>query len=127
MMGVFIPAARAVLQTSKPERIILKVVNDKNKIIGYLAGHLTTRYNLDSEIQSFYVLKQEQKQKVGTSLLTEFTKWLVNMNAKSLCVGFNPENKYKAFYLKHGGQYLNEHWIYWQDTTQLLQKLVTQI
>ncbi|MEO8860414.1 MAG: GNAT family N-acetyltransferase [Ginsengibacter sp.] len=100
-------------QTSKPERIILKVVNDENKIVGYLAGHLTTRYNLDAEIQSFCVLKQDQKQKIGTRLLTEFTKWLIKMNARSLCVGFKPENKYKAFYFKHAGQYLNEHWIYW--------------
>ena len=45
-------------QTSKPGRLVLKAVNDDSKIIGYLAGHLTIRYNLDAEIQSFYVLKQ---------------------------------------------------------------------
>ncbi len=110
-------------QTSKPERLILKAINNDNKVIGYLAGHLTTRYNLDAEIQSFYVLLQEQKQNVGTKLLTEFVKWLLDLNAGNLCVGFKPENKYKAFYLKFGGQYLNEHWIYWQDTTQLLKNL----
>jgi GNAT superfamily N-acetyltransferase len=107
-------------QTSKPERLILKAINDDGRIIGYLAGHLTTRYNLDAEIQSFYVLKQMQKQKVGTGLLIEFVKWLINMNAKSLCVGLHPKNKYKSFYLKYNGQYLNEHWIFWQDITKLL-------
>lgn len=102
-------------QTSKPERITLKAVNTNNKIIGYLSGHLTTRFNLDAEIQSFYVLKNEQGKGIGTKLLMEFMKWLISHNAKSLCVGFNPENKYKSFYLKHGGQYRNEHWIVWQD------------
>jgi hypothetical protein len=45
------------------------------------------------------------------------------MDARSLCVGIKPENKYKAFYLKYGGQFLNEHWIYWQDSNQLLKIL----
>lgn len=105
-------------QTSKPERIVLKAI-DNNQVIGYIAGHLTTRFNLDAEIQSFYILKKEQNKNIGTKLLTEFLKWLIDMDARSLCVGIKPENKYKAFYLKYGGQYLNEHWIYWQDTNQL--------
>jgi GNAT superfamily N-acetyltransferase len=110
-------------QTSRPERLTLKAVTKKNKIIGYLAGQLTTRYNMDAEIQSFYVLKQEQKKEVGTRLLAEFVKWLSDLNAKTLCVGINPENKYKAFYLKHGGKYLNEHWIFWQDISSLLKEI----
>lgn len=107
-------------QSSKPERITLKAVNNDNKIIGYLSGHLTTRHNLDAEIQSFYILKKEQGKGIGTKLLAEFAKWMTTQNAKSLCVGFKPENKYKSFYLKQGGQYLNEHWIFWQDIHQSL-------
>jgi len=110
-------------KTSKPQRLILKAVNDEGRITGYLAGHLTTRFDLAAEIQSFYVLKEVQNQKTGTQLLTSFVTWLIDMNAGSLCVGIKPENKYKAFYLKHGGEYLNEHWIYWPDTAQLLNKL----
>ena len=109
-------------QTSKPDRVTLKAVNNDDKIIGYLSGHLTTRFNLDAEIQSFYILKTEQKKGIGTMLLKEFTKWLEKKNAKSLCVGFKPENKYKSFYLKHGGQYLNEHWIIWNDITKLFDR-----
>lgn len=106
-------------QTSKPERITLKAVNKNKEIVGYLSGHLTKRFNLDAEIQSFYILKQEQNKGIGTKLLAKFATWLIEQNAKSLCVGFKPENKYKSFYLKHGGQYRNEHWIFWQDITQL--------
>jgi hypothetical protein len=68
-------------------------------------------------------LKNEQRKNIGTKLLTEFSKWLTGMDARSLCVGIKPENKYKAFYLKYGGQFLNEHWIYWQDSNQLLKIL----
>ena len=39
-------------QTSLPQRQVFKAVVDK-KIIGFIAGHLTTRYGKDAEIQSF--------------------------------------------------------------------------
>lgn len=97
----------------------LKAINNDNKIIGYLSGHLTTRFDLDAEIQSFYILKQEQRKGIGTALLLEFAAWLIQQNAKSLCVGIKAENKYRSFYLKYGGEYLNEHWIIWKDMTTL--------
>lgn len=109
-------------QTSKPQRLVLKAVID-GKIVGYLAGHQTTRFGLDAEIQSFYILKSEQNKKIGTNLLRSFVQWLIKMQANSLCVGIIPENKYQKFYLKYAGQYLNEHWIYWSDLTDLQTKL----
>jgi GNAT superfamily N-acetyltransferase len=109
-------------QTSKPERKILKAVDEENKIVGYIAAHLTTRFNIHAEIQSFYILKEKQQQGVGTLLLKEIIQWLISLNAKTLCVGIKPENKYKAFYLKHGGQYLNEHWIIWKDIHTILRQ-----
>ncbi len=45
---------------SKPERLVLKAVVD-GRLIGHLAGHLTTRYDMDAEIQSFYILKEHQR------------------------------------------------------------------
>ena len=100
--------------SSKPERIVLKALIDQ-KIIGYLAGHLSTRYGKDAEIQSFYILKNHQRKGIGHALLTNFSKWLKTQNAHSVCVGGEPKNPYRAFYLKYGGQLLNPHWIYWDD------------
>ncbi len=111
-------------QTSKPERVVLKVIID-DKIAGYIAGHLTTRYEIDAEIQSFYILKEHQRKGIGKLLLTELVNWLLAINAHSLCVGIAPGNPYKAFYLKYGGQYLNEHWIWWDDINELADKLTT--
>ena len=104
-------------QTSKPERIVFKAVIDGN-ILGYIAGHLTTRYDKDVEIQSFYILKEYQRKGLGKTLLSLFINWLKDNGANSLCVGIWPDNPYKAFYLKHCGQYLNAHWIYWDDLNQ---------
>jgi len=105
-------------QTSKRARIVYKAMS-QDRIVGYLAGHLTTRFNLDAEIQSFYILKSHQRQGLGTTLLKQFAAWLQSNHATSLCVGIAPENQYKAFYLKHKGQYINDHWIYWADINEL--------
>ncbi len=103
-------------QTSKPGRVVYKAVID-DKIVGYIAGHLTTRYNMDAEIQSFYILKGHQRNGIGKQLLNSFINWMKQQGAKSLCVGFDPANPYKSFYLKQGGKYLNEHWIIWDDVS----------
>jgi ribosomal protein S18 acetylase RimI-like enzyme len=105
-------------QTSKPQRQVFKAVINE-KIIGYIAGHLTTRYGKDAEIQSFYVLKEFQRKGIGTTLLAKFVNWFNTLEAQSLCVGIKADNPYKAFYLKHGGQYLNEHWVYWDNCLKL--------
>lgn len=109
-------------KSSKPERLILKA-EISEKIVGYIAGHLTTRYEKDAEIQSFYMLKEHHRNGIGKTLLNRFVQWALNQHAKSLCVGIAPENKYQAFYLKYGGQNLNPHWIYWDNLQDLIKLL----
>jgi GNAT superfamily N-acetyltransferase len=92
-------------------------------MVGYLAVHLTSRYDKDAEIQSFYVLKEYQRRGIGTALLKEAASWAMNLNAKSLCVGIALENPYQQFYLKYGGTFLNPHWIVWDDINLLKSKL----
>ncbi len=86
-------------QTSKPERIVLKAEVDE-KIVGYIAGHLTNRYEKDAEIQSFYVLKSYQRQGIGRQLFLKFVEWMQLQHAQSLCVGIAEDNPYQAFYLR---------------------------
>jgi GNAT superfamily N-acetyltransferase len=74
---------------------------------------------MDGEIQSFYILRPYQRLGIGTALLGKFIDWLTSTEAKSLCVGIASSNRYKAFYLKYGGVYLNEHWIFWTDIAQV--------
>jgi GNAT superfamily N-acetyltransferase len=109
--------------SAKPERLVLKAVDDGH-VIGLIAVHLTNRHK-ESEIETFYVLKARQREGIGTRLLQQALEWIISHKAKSLCVGIFPENLYKAFYLKYGGQYLNPHWIYWDDL-ELLQKVINR-
>jgi GNAT superfamily N-acetyltransferase len=100
--------------SAKPERIVYKAVID-GQIIGYIAGHLTTRYDMDAEIQSFYVLKEHQQAGAGSKLFESLLSWLATQNATSLCVGIDDKNPYQAFYLKYSGKHLNPHLICWED------------
>jgi GNAT superfamily N-acetyltransferase len=103
---------------ARPERIVFKACIGQ-KLVGFVAGHLTTRYGKDAEIQLFYVLQENQRAGLGGKLLLQFLDWAGRHNAKSLCVGIAPNNKYKGFYLKYGGRYINPHWIYWDDMAAL--------
>lgn len=108
--------------SAKPQRVVFKAVKD-DKIIGLVAGHLTSRFGKDAEIQKLYVLKDEQGKGAGTHLLKNLLSWLVTHKAKSLCVGIDPENPYLSFYIKYGGMHLSPHWIFWDDLAFLQQKL----
>jgi GNAT superfamily N-acetyltransferase len=108
--------------SSKPERIVFKALEDGNTV-GFIAGHLTTRYDKDAEIQNFYVLKDHQRNGIGSLLLDNLLTWLKRQEAKSLCVGIHPENPYQKFYIKYGGLHLNPHWIYWDDLAEVEQRL----
>jgi GNAT superfamily N-acetyltransferase len=103
---------------SKTERLVLKALRD-GALVGFIAGHLTSRYAMDSEIQSFYVLRDHQRKGVGSALLAALADWLVGQGVRSLCVGIAAENPYRAFYLKRGARYLNDHWMYWSDVSAL--------
>lgn len=100
--------------SAKPPRRVWKAMA-RDRVIGFLAAHLTTRFDMEAEIQSMYVLWEYQRQGIGTALLRRAAEWLALRNARRLCVGIEPANPYRAFYAKHGAAYLNEHWMFWED------------
>jgi GNAT superfamily N-acetyltransferase len=104
--------------SAKPERVVYKALLD-GEIIGYVAGHLTTRYDKDAEIQALYLLKEQQRKGFGTKMLAHLLDWFKQHSVKSICVGIDKDNPYQQFYLKHGGTHINEHWIGWDDMTLL--------
>lgn len=109
--------------SSRPKRVIYKAV-ENDAIIGYIAGHLTARHGKDAEIQNFYILKPYQRQGIGSQLLLHLLVWLKQQHAQSMCVGIDQNNPYQAFYINHGGSYLNPHWIAWDDLEKLRSSLL---
>jgi len=101
-------------------RVVL-VASQDSRIVGFIAGHLTRRYECDGEVQWINVIPEERRTGVAAELLRWLASWFVRHDAKRICVDVDPENApARAFYRRHGAQDLNPHWLLWPDITLLV-------
>ena len=95
---------------------IIFVAEDKQKVIGFIAGHLTTRLGCNGELEWINVITECRKNGVASELLDHLAKWFVEQNAVKVCIDVAAENTpAQKFYRKHGAKNLNAHWLYWED------------
>lgn len=107
-------------QQALAPRVVL-VASDDARIVGFIAGHLTRRYDCDGELEWINVSREERRSGVASELLRRLASWFAGQHAKRICVDVDPENASgRAFYRKHGAQDLNPHWLVWPDITVLL-------
>jgi ribosomal protein S18 acetylase RimI-like enzyme len=103
-------------------RIIL-VAEDKGKIIGFVAGHLTTRLGCNGELQWINVIPEYRKSGVASKLLRLLAQWFVKQNAVKVCVDVAVENiPAQKFYRKYGATNVNDHWLCWEDIGEINKK-----
>lgn len=87
-----------------------------NALAGYIAGHLTRRYQCDGELQWINVIPKKRGTGVAAELLRRLAKWFVRRKARRICVDVDPGNApARRFYAKHGAQTLNARWLVWPD------------
>ncbi len=99
---------------SLAERTVLVAAHDE-QIIGFAAGHRSTRMGCTGELQWMFVLPRWQRQGVGVGLLQPLRQWFKVHRSTKVIVDAPPENPYRAFYRKHGAIPLDEYWLYWDD------------
>lgn len=99
-------------QKALRERILF--VAEDEKQIGFIAGHLTQRYNCDGELQWVNVNEAYRNKGIGFELICILSKWFMHHNAFKICV--DPGNELaRKFYIKYGAEDLNAHWLFWKD------------
>jgi ribosomal protein S18 acetylase RimI-like enzyme len=98
---------------------IMYVATDSTSIVGFVAGHLTERFDCDGELQWINVIPEFRKEGIATKLLYLLAKWFVERNAFYICVDPGNEQSRK-FYAKHGAENLNEHWMAWKNISIVL-------
>jgi GNAT superfamily N-acetyltransferase len=104
-------------QALKP-RIIYVALADA-KIIGFIAGHLTRRYDCEGELQWVNVIEEYSRTGIASQLVKLLFNWFIEQNAHKICV--DPGNDIaRQFYKKNGANNLNEHWMYWDDISDIL-------
>ena len=92
------------------ERVIF-IAEDNNKIIGFIAGHLTQRYNCDGELQWINVNEAYRNKGIGFEMICILNKWFIQHNAFKICV--DPGNELaRKFYKKYEAEDLNQHWLF---------------
>jgi GNAT superfamily N-acetyltransferase len=100
---------------------VIYVAIDKSEITGFIAGHLTRRFDCDGELEWLNVVAEKRRSGVARMLLLVLASWFDEKGAKRICVDADPENPTaRAFYRKHGAQDLDPHWLVWPDITELL-------
>jgi GNAT superfamily N-acetyltransferase len=86
------------------------------RVIGYIAGHLTTRLGCDGEVQFLFVALEHRRQGVASHLLRVLAKWFAERGAKKICVDVNADSEGASpFYLSQGAVPLSKHWYIWDD------------
>jgi len=100
-------------------RVVL-VATDETAIVGFIAGHLTTRFNCDGELQWINVIPEHRGAGIAEELLYRLAAWFMERNAKRVCVDVAPDNPTaRAFYSKYGAVNFKPSWMLWKDITPL--------
>jgi ribosomal protein S18 acetylase RimI-like enzyme len=104
-------------QQALNERIIYVAEADE-KIVGFIAGHLTQRFDCDGELQWINVREEYRNRGIGFGLICVLNKWFILRNAFKICV--DPGNELaRKFYKKYGAENLNQHWLFWKDVREM--------
>jgi RimJ/RimL family protein N-acetyltransferase len=101
-------------QALAPRTII--IATDDSRVIGFIAGHLTRRYDCDGELQWVDTIPEYQGMGIATHLLRLLTDWFKEHKTKRICVNCAPDNLIALnFYKKNGAIPLNDHWLVWDN------------
>lgn len=102
-------------QKALPARIgYVALANDA--VVGYIAGHRTTRNGCAGEVQYLFVTPAHRRRGIGTELLRLLAKWFHEQGAQKVCVGIAGDSppEAKPFYESVGASPLKRNWYGWE-------------
>ncbi len=95
---------------------IVYVAFDGDSAAGFIAGHLTRRYECDGELEWINVIPTHRRSGVASELLRLLAAWFVGEKAHKICVDVDPANtSARRSYANQGAGSLNPHWMVWND------------
>ena len=101
-------------------RVIYTAWED-DTLAGYVAGHLTRRFQCDGELQWIYVAPRFRGTGAALQLLHLIAKWFAGHKAARVCVDVEPANaRARTFYERHGARTFAPCWLIWDDIRTVL-------
>ena len=97
------------------------VCHEEDVLVGFIAGHLTTRHGCQGELEWINVIPERRGSGAASGLVRVLAKWFVANNALRICVDVEPSNTIACrFYACHGAEDLKPHWMVWNDIRAVL-------
>jgi GNAT superfamily N-acetyltransferase len=85
-------------------------------VIGYIAGHRTTRHGCTGEVQYLFVAPAYRRRGVATALLRLLADWFRKESAQRVCVCVDADSPAaQPFYDSVGALSLKKYWRVWED------------
>ncbi len=113
-MAAYLDGQHHPQQALPPRVAYVAVVEDA--VVGYIAGHLSRRYQCDGELQYLFVAPQYRRMAIASELLRLLARWFTDEGARRICVNVEPDNaNARAFYMGHGAIGLHPFWLLWSD------------
>jgi ribosomal protein S18 acetylase RimI-like enzyme len=93
-------------------------------LVGFIAGHLTTRHACQGELEWINVIGERRGGGAASGLVRMLAEWFVAQKALRICVDVQPSNAVaRRFYGRYGAEDLNPHWLVWNDISVVLRKI----
>lgn len=101
---------REFINELKSKKVISFVAEDGGEVVGFASGGLERHgdYIYRGEIYALYVLKNHQRQGLGTELVSALATKLNHFGIYSMLVWVLEHNPYRRFYEKLNGIYLRK-------------------
>src|SRR5205814_226710 len=120
-MAAYLAGSHHPNQAKRPRSAYIAVSGEA--VVGYIAGHLTRRFDCDAEVQYLFVAPAHRRHRVATALLRLLSMWFVEQGAARVCVNVDPHSVQAVpFYSAMGAAPMNEHWYIWNDISDSLAK-----
>ena len=93
------------------------VATMNGEVIGYIAGHRTTRHGCEGEVQYLYVAPAHRRRGIGSQLLRHLAAWFQAQHERKVCVALADDSPAEArpFYERAGASPLRKYWYAWDD------------
>ena len=109
-------------QKALPARIIY-VAEEADALLGYIAGHLTTRLACQGELQWIYVTPERRRGGIALALMPFLAAWFQQQQASRVCVNVAQWNTPAInFYARHGAEPMKQGWMVWHDFARAILK-----
>lgn len=89
---------------------------EEERVVGFIAGHLTRRFGCNGELEWISVRPQYRNRAIASTLLSRLAEWFSGQGVRRVCVDVEPSNHVaRCFYACQGAKDLKPHWMVWED------------